>query len=155
MANELSNLKPSPGSTRKRMRVGRGEGSGKGKTAGRGTKGAQSRSGYSRRAGFEGGQMPLQRRLPKKGFTNIFAKDYEVVNLDRLGALEAGSVVDAQALKAAGIISRIGKDGVKVLGRGELGVALHVRVSKLSRTASEKIVSAGGTVEGPLPGAEA
>lgn len=155
MANELSNLKPSPGSTRPRMRVGRGEGSGKGKTAGRGTKGAQARSGYTRRPGFEGGQMPLQRRLPKKGFTNIFAKDFEVLNLDRLGALEAGSVVNAESLKAAGIISRIGKDGVKVLGRGDLGVALHVRVAKLSRTASEKILSAGGTVEGPVPGAEA
>ena len=155
MANELSNLKPSPGSTKTRTRVGRGEGPGKGKTAGRGTKGAQSRSGYSRRAGFEGGQMPIQRRLPKKGFTNIFAKDYEVLNLDRLASLEAGSVVDAGSLKLAGIISRIGKDGVKILGRGELGVALHVRVSKLSKTAAEKIVAAGGTVEGPIPGADA
>ncbi|MCO4746302.1 MAG: 50S ribosomal protein L15 [Proteobacteria bacterium] len=155
MANELSNLKPSPGSTRSRMRVGRGEGSGKGKTAGRGTKGAQSRSGYSRRPGFEGGQMPLQRRLPKKGFTNIFAKDFEVVNVARLADLEAGSEVTAESLKAAGIISRIGKDGVKVLGRGELGVALHVRVSKLSRTAAEKILAAGGSVEGPVPGAGA
>jgi large subunit ribosomal protein L15 len=155
MANELSNLKPSPGSTRTRMRVGRGEGSGKGKTAGRGTKGAQSRSGYSRRPGFEGGQMPLQRRLPKKGFTNIFAKDYEVINVARLADLEPGSEVTAESLKAAGIVSRIGKDGVKVLGRGELGVALHVRVSKLSRTAAEKILAAGGSVEGPVPGAGA
>ena len=151
MANELSNLKPSPGSTSKRMRVGRGEGSGKGKTAGRGTKGQQSRSGYSRNAGFEGGQMPLQRRLPKRGFTNIFAKDYETINVSRLAELEAGSVVTADSLKAAGFISRVGKDGVKVLGNGDLTVALHVRVSKLTRTASEKIVAAGGTVEGDLP----
>lgn len=152
MANELSNLRPAPGETRERMRVGRGEGSGKGKTAGKGTKGAQARAGYSIHPGFEGGQMPLHRRLPKKGFTNIFAKDFEVVNLERLGGLEANSVVTAESLEAAGIISRIGKDGVKILGRGEIGVALHVRVSKLSRTAAEKIQAAGGTVEGPLPG---
>lgn len=152
MANELSNLRPAPGETRKRMRVGRGEGSGKGKTAGKGTKGAQARAGYKYRPGFEGGQMPLHRRLPKKGFTNIFAKDYEILNLEKLAGLEANSVVTAEALEASGIISRIGKDGVKILGRGDLGVALHVRVSKLSRTAAEKIQAAGGTVEGPLPG---
>ena len=146
MANELSNLHPSPGSTRSRKRVGRGEGSGKGKTAGRGTKGQQSRSGYSRKPGFEGGQMPLQRRLPKKGFTNIFAKDFEVTNIGRLSSLEAGTTVNAELLKATGIISRIGKDGVKILGGGDLGVALHVRVAKLSSSASEKILAAGGTV---------
>lgn len=151
MANELSNLKPVPGERKARTRVGRGEGSGKGKTAGRGTKGAQSRSGYSRNFGFEGGQMPLQRRLPKKGFTNIFAKDFEELNVERLGGLDAGTVVDADFLKSSGIISRIGKDGVKILGRGDLGVALHVRVAKLTRSAAEKIVAAGGTVEGPLP----
>jgi large subunit ribosomal protein L15 len=151
MANELSNLKPCRGERRNRTRVGRGEGSGKGKTAGRGTKGARSRSGFKNRAGFEGGQMPLQRRLPKKGFTNIFAKDYEVLNIGRLGSWQAGSVVTAEELKAQGTISRIGKHGVKILGGGELGVALHVRVAKLSRTAAEKIIAAGGTVEGPLP----
>ena len=152
MANELSNLKPPAGSTKARTRVGRGEGSGKGKTAGRGTKGAKARSGYTHRPGFEGGQMPLQRRLPKVGFTNVFAKDFEVVNLEKLAGLEADSVVTAESLKQAGIISRIGKDGVKILGRGDVGVALHVRVSKLSRSASEKIVAAGGSVDGPLPG---
>jgi len=155
MANELSNLHPKPGEKRTRTRVGRGEGSGKGKTAGRGTKGAQSRSGYTHRPGFEGGQMPLHRRLPKKGFTNIFAKDYEVFNVGRLAGLEPGTAVTAESLKEAGIIGRIGKDGVKILGQGELGVALHVRVAKLSRTAADKIVAAGGTVEGPIPDAQA
>ncbi len=152
MANELSNLAPRPGARKAATRVGRGEGSGKGKTCGRGTKGAKSRSGYTHRAYFEGGQMPLHRRLPKVGFTNIFAKDFETVNVDRLAGLEAGSVVTAESLKAAGIISRIGKDGVKLLGQGELGVALHVRVAKLTKSAAEKIVAAGGTVEGDLPG---
>lgn len=152
MANELSNLHPAPGETRERMRVGRGEGSGKGKTAGRGTKGAQSRSSYKAKAGFEGGQMPLHRRLPKKGFTNIFAKDYTVLNVERLGSLAPNSVVTDASLEAAGLISRIGADGVKILGRGDVGVALHVRVSKLSRTAAEKITAAGGTVDGPIPG---
>jgi large subunit ribosomal protein L15 len=152
MANELSNLKPSPGSTRPRTRVGRGEGSGKGKTAGRGTKGAQARSGYTHRPGFEGGQMPLARRLPKRGFTNNFAKDFEVLNIGRLALFEAGTMVDEALLKSSGAVSRVGKDGVKILGRGDLGVALHVRVSKLSRSAAEKIVAAGGTIEGPVPG---
>ena len=152
MANELSNLKPCPGERRSRTRVGRGEGSGKGKTAGRGTKGAQSRSGYSHRPGFEGGQMPLHRRLPKKGFRSPFAKDYSEVNLSQLGRLEAGAVVTAESLKDAGIVSRIGRDGVKVLGRGDVGVALHVRVAKLSKSAADKIVAAGGSVDGPVPG---
>ena len=95
--------------------------------------------------------MPLHRRLPKKGFRNIFAKDYEVVNLEQLAAIEAGSVVTAESLKEAGVIGRIGKDGVKILGRGDIGVALHVRVSKLSRSAADKITAAGGTVDGPVP----
>jgi large subunit ribosomal protein L15 len=152
MANELSNLKPALGERRNRTRVGRGEGSGKGKTAGRGTKGAQSRSGYKTRPGFEGGQMPLHRRLPKRGFTNIFAKDFEVINVTRVAGLSAGTVVTAESLKEAGLISRIGKHGVKILGRGDLGVALHVRVAKLSQSAADKIVAAGGSIEGPLPG---
>ena len=152
MANELSNLHPLPGERRPRKRLGRGEGSGKGKTAGRGTKGAQSRSGYHAKAGFEGGQMPLHRRLPKKGFTNIFAKDYTVLNIGQLEGLDANTVVTAELLEASGIISRIGKDGVKILGVGDLGVALHVRVAKLSKSAAEKITAAGGTVEGEVPG---
>lgn len=151
MANELSNLTPAPGSRRPRMRVGRGEGSGKGKTAGRGTKGAKARSGYKTRPQFEGGQMPLARRLPKRGFTNIFAKDFATLNIERLASLEAGTVVTPALLKAQGIISRIGKNGVKILGRGDLGVALHVRVEKLTGTAAQKILAAGGTIEGPLP----
>lgn len=157
MANELSNQKVLPweankaGSRKQRMRVGRGEGSGKGTTAGRGTKGQQSRSGYSRRYGFEGGQMPLHRRLPKRGFTNIFAKDFEALNVGRLAKLEAGTVVNSEFLKSNGIISRVGKNGVKILGGGDIEVALHVRVAKLTKSAAEKIVAAGGTTEGDLP----
>lgn len=151
MANELNELKPNPGSRKSRMRIGRGQGSGKGKTAGRGTKGQQSRSGYKTRPGFEGGQMPLHRRLPKQGFTNIFANDFEQINVGRLADLPAGTVVTAQLLKELGLISRIGADGVKILGRGDLGVALHVRVSKLTGAAAAKITAAGGTVEGDLP----
>lgn len=147
MANELSDLRPPFGSTKSRMRVGRGEGSGKGKTSGRGTKGAQSRSGWSFKRGFEGGQMPLQRRLPKRGFRNLFAADFECVNVGRLAELPAGSEVTSDSLKALGIVSRVGADGVKILGGGELGVALNVRVSKLTASAREKILAAGGTVE--------
>ena len=151
MANELSNLHPCKGERKARTRLGRGEGSGKGKTAGRGTKGAGARSGASIPAGFEGGQMPLHRRLPKFGFKNPFAKDFEAINLEKLANLEAGTHVTAQFLKEQGIVSRIGKDGVKILGRGEVGVALHVRVAKLTRSAAEKITAAGGTVDGPVP----
>jgi large subunit ribosomal protein L15 len=151
MANELSNLRPNDGSRKNRTRVGRGEGSGKGKTCGKGTKGAKVRSGYTHRAYFEGGQMPLARRLPKVGFTNIFAKDFELTTVEKLSAFEAGSVVDAEALLAAGIISRIGKNGVKILGNGELSVALHVRVAKLTKSASEKILAAGGSLDGDIP----
>jgi len=147
MANELSNLKPVPGSQKVRTRVGRGQGSGLGKTAGRGTKGQQARGGYSRAAGFEGGQMPLKRRLPKVGFTNIFAKDFTEVNVGQLAKFAAGTVVDAHALHEAGVISRIGKHGVKVLGNGDLAVALTVKVAKVSAGAAAKIEAAGGTVE--------
>jgi len=148
MANELSNLKPPKGSTTKRMRVGRGEGSGKGKTAGRGTKGQKSRSGGGVRPGFEGGQMPLQRRLPKRGFHNVFAKKYTTLNVSDLeGRFEKGAVVDATVLKENGVISKIAKDGIKVLGNGELKTALTVRAAKFSRSASEKIEAAGGTAE--------
>lgn len=152
MANELSSLRPLPGERRPRTRVGRGEGSGLGKTAGRGTKGQQARAGYKRNAAFEGGQMPLHRRLPKVGFKNPFSTDYETVNVGRLASLPAGTVVTAELLAEHGIISRIGDDGVKILGGGDLGVALHVRVSKLTRSAADKIVAAGGTIEGPGAG---
>lgn len=148
MANELSNLKPPAGSTRAPTRVGRGEGSGKGRTAGRGQKGAGSRAGAGVRPGFEGGQMPLQRRIPKRGFTNIFAKDYTTINLDELSKrFDAGAEIDAESLKAQGVISRIGKDGLKVLGRGDIDKAITVRAAKFTRSAAEKIAAAGGTTE--------
>jgi large subunit ribosomal protein L15 len=147
MAKELSNLKPVPGSTSPRTRIGRGQGSGLGKTAGRGTKGQKARSGASKGKGFEGGQIPLRRRLPKYGFTNIFAKDYTEVNVGDLSALPAGTVVDASSLKASGIISRIGKHGVKLLGNGEVSVALVVDLSAVSAGARAKIEAAGGRLE--------
>jgi large subunit ribosomal protein L15 len=147
MANELSELAPRPGSRRAKMRIGRGEGSGKGTTAGRGTKGDGSRGGFKNRPYFEGGQMPLHRRLPKKGFNNVFAKDFEELNLEKLAGLEAGATVTAEFLHEAGLVSRVGKDGVKLLGRGDVGVALHVKLAKVSAGAREKIVAAGGTVE--------
>lgn len=148
MANELSNLAPNPGSRKTRMRVGRGEGSGKGKTAGRGTKGDKARSGYKSRPYFEGGQMPLHRRLPKVGFNNSdFAKDFETINVGRLAGLPAGTEVTAEFLLERRMISRIGSDGVKVLGGGELGVALNIRVAKVTAGAREKVVAAGGSVE--------
>jgi len=148
MANELANLKPVPGSTQKRTRVGRGEGSGKGRTAGRGTKGYGSRSGSGVNPGFEGGQMPLQRRIPKRGFWNPFSKEYTVINLDTLtGRFEAGAVVDLESLHVSGIVAKKGKDGLKVLGRGELEHALTIKAAKFSKTAAEKIAAAGGTAE--------
>jgi len=151
MANELSNLKPLPGERRKKFRVGRGNGSGNGKTAGRGTKGAQARAGFGHRASFEGGQMPMHRRLPKVGFKNPFSAEYATVNVGRLSVFDAGTVVTEALLLDRGLVSKIGKDGIKILGDGELGVALHVRVSKMTRTAASKIGAAGGTVEGSNP----
>jgi large subunit ribosomal protein L15 len=146
MANELSNLKPAEGAYKKRTRVGRGEGSGKGTTAGRGSKGQRARN--TVRPGFEGGQMPLHRRLPKRGFTNIFAKDFTEVRLDRLvEKYAAGEVVDAESLKARGVVKKVGKNGIKILGNGEIGIALTFRVAHLTRSAEEKITNAGGTVE--------
>jgi large subunit ribosomal protein L15 len=148
MANELGNLKPSPGSTKNRTRVGRGEGSGKGKTAGRGTKGQQARSGSGVMVGFEGGQMPLQRRLPKRGFHNPFSKQYTTINVSDLeGRFEAGTEITAKMLREQGVISGIRKDGIKVLGNGEITVALTVKAAKFTKTASEKIEKAGGKAE--------
>ncbi len=148
MADELSRLAPAPGSRKRRTRVGRGEGSGKGKTCGRGTKGQKSRSGGRIRRGFEGGQMPLQRRLPKRGFHNPFSKDYTVVNVEDLaGRFEAGTTVDLDLLKQAGVVSRKGRDGLKVLGRGELDVALTIRAAKFSAGGLRAIEAAGGTAE--------
>ena len=143
----LNNLKPAEGSKFNRKRVGRGPGSGNGKTAGRGYKGAQSRSGWKYKRGFEGGQMPLHRRVPKRGFTNIFRTEYDVVNLDQLETLfEKGATVNAEALRAAGIVSsRSAK--IKVLARGEVTKALTVQAHKFSGKAAEKIAAAGGKAE--------
>jgi len=146
MAIALNNLVPPKGANKKSKRVGRGIGSGHGKTATRGYKGQKSRSGTSVRAGFEGGQMPLHRRLPKRGFTNIFRKEYAIVNVDVLGRFVAGSTLDPQVLTERGIVKDL-RDGLKVLGNGELKHALIVRAHKFSKSAAEKIQKAGGSVE--------
>ena len=143
---KLNELSPAAGSTHKGYRVGRGAGSGNGKTAGKGHKGQKARSG-SKKNGFEGGQMPLARRLPKRGFTNIFAKEYTVVNVGELEKLENGTTVTAELLKKQGIISKIEKDGLKVLGRGELTKKLDVKAAKFSETAKKAIEAAGGSAE--------
>ncbi len=143
---KLYELTPSEGSTKDSKRKGRGHGTGNGKTAGRGHKGQKARSGGGVRVGFEGGQMPLYRRLPKRGFTNIFAKEYTEVNLAQLNKLEAGTVVTAESLKEAGIISKI-CDGIKVLGNGELDKKLTVQAKKFTKSAVEKIEAAGGKAE--------
>ena len=143
---KLNNLSPAKGSRRANKRLGRGPGSGHGKTAGRGHKGARSRSGYSQKPGFEGGQMPLHRRLPKRGFTNIFKKEYEIVSLSDLDRFDAGTVVDHETLFTAGLISK--KEClVKILANGEVSKALTVAVDKLSQSAREKIIAAGGTIK--------
>jgi large subunit ribosomal protein L15 len=143
---QLHELKPAPGSRKARKRVGRGPGSGSGKTAGRGHKGQKSRSGYSRMRGFEGGQMPLHRRLPKRGFTNIFRTEYLTINVERLAGFEPQSVVDPEAMRHAGLV-RKGGGRLKVLGNGELGVALTVRAHRFTGAAARKIEAAGGRVE--------
>jgi len=142
----LNELSPPKGSRRNRKRVGRGVGSGKGKTAGRGTKGQNSRSGGGVRPGFEGGQMPLHRRLPKRGFTNIFKKKIAVVNIRDLSQFESGSVVDEIALVRLGLVKGR-RDGIKLLGQGEIKIPLTIRVNGISRDAKEKIIAAGGNVE--------
>jgi len=142
----LSKLKPPAGATQSRKRVGRGQGSGLGKTAGRGHKGAQSRSGYKQKRGFEGGQMPLHRRIPKRGFHNPFRVEYAVINLDALAkAFESGAVVTPEVLRERGLLGRT--ELVKVLGRGELTHALTVQAHKFSESASQKIAAAGGKVD--------
>lgn len=143
---DLSNLQPALGSHRNRKRIGRGHGSGTGKTAGKGHKGQKARTGGSVKPGFEGGQMPLQRRLPKRGFNPLSRKEYALVNLRDLELFEVGSVVDIEALGKAGLVGQL-KDGVKVLGDGDLTRALTVRAHKFSKSAAEKIAAAGGTVE--------
>jgi large subunit ribosomal protein L15 len=146
MLMDLSNLQPAFGSHRDRKRIGRGHGSGTGKTAGKGHKGQKARAGGSVKAGFEGGQMPLQRRLPKRGFNPLTRKEYALVNLRDLELFEVGSVVDIEALGKAGLVGQL-KDGVKVLGDGELTKSLTVKAHKFSKSAEAKIAAAGGTVE--------
>jgi large subunit ribosomal protein L15 len=144
---DLSNLKPPAGATRPRKRVGRGPGSGLGKTAGRGHKGAKSRAGFKRKRGFEGGQMPLHRRVPKRGFKNPFREEFATVNLDTIAAaFEAGAEVTPEALRARGLL-RGRVRPVKVLGRGEIAVALTIRAHRFSESAARKIAAAGGTAE--------
>lgn len=146
MEPTLSNLKPPRGSRHRKVRVGRGMGSKLGKTAGAGNKGQQSRRGYSRRAGFEGGQMPLHRRLPKRGFSSPFPKAFAVVNVESLNAFAAGDTVTPEMLAGRGIV-RAMRDGVKILGDGDLKIALTVRAHAFSKSAEEKIARAGGKVE--------
>ncbi len=143
---KLHELSPSEGSKKKAYRVGRGHASGNGKTSGKGHKGQNARSGGGVRPGFEGGQMPIYRRLPKRGFTNIFAKQYVSVNVEVLNKLENGTEVTAEVLKEAGIISKI-CDGVVILGRGELTKNLTVKAKRFSKSAAEKIAAAGGKAE--------
>jgi large subunit ribosomal protein L15 len=143
----LDKLKPAEGSKKKHFRVGRGQGSGNGKTAGRGHKGAQSRSGFKFKRGFEGGQMPLHRRVPKRGFTNIFRTEFAVVNVDRIAEVfEAGTVVTPELLHEKGLVPG-GALKVKVLARGDVAKALTVKAHKFSGKAAEKIAAAGGTTE--------
>ncbi|MCB6992300.1 50S ribosomal protein L15 [bacterium 210820-DFI.6.37] len=143
---KLHELRAVPGATKAPKRKGRGTATGQGKTAGRGMNGQNSRSGGGTRPGFEGGQMPLYRRIPKRGFTNIWAKEYAILNVDDLNKFEAGTVVTPEMLKEAGIIKKL-KDGVKVLGNGTLEKSVTVQAHKFSKTAVEKIESAGGKAE--------
>jgi large subunit ribosomal protein L15 len=142
----LSELRPAPGSKHKPKRVGRGPGSGWGKTAGRGSKGQRSRAGGGVKPGFEGGQMPLTRRIPKRGFTNIFKKTYTLVNLRDLAVFAADSLVDEEALRRAGLVKGSGV-AVKLLGQGEVTVPLTVKVQAVSASARARIEAAGGRVE--------
>ena len=143
---KIHELSPAPGSVKDVKRVGRGHGSGNGKTAGKGHKGQHARAGRGIRPGFEGGQMPLQRRIPKRGFNNIFATEYAVINVASLNAFENGDVVDAAALMAKGIIKKE-LDGVKVLANGTLTKKLTVKVAAVSESAKQKIEAAGGKTE--------
>ena len=143
---KLHELKPAKGAVRAKRRLGRGTATGQGKTAGRGQKGQWSRSGGGVRVGFEGGQMPLYRRLPKRGFTNIWGTEYTIVNVEDLNKFEAGTVVDQALLEETGVVKQV-KDGIKVLGQGSLNVALTVKADKFSGSAVQKIEAAGGKAE--------
>jgi len=142
----IHKLSPAEGSRRKRKRVGRGPGSGHGKTSCRGHKGQNSRSGGGVRPGFEGGQMPLQRRLPKRGFNNIFRKHYSIINIKDLSGFEPNSSVDSESLRKAGLVKKE-RDGIKLLGNGEISHPLNIQVHKVSKGAKEKIEASGGKVE--------
>ncbi|MCW0569279.1 50S ribosomal protein L15 [Clostridioides difficile] len=144
---KLHELKPAEGAVRAKRRLGRGTATGQGKTAGRGQKGQWSRSGGGVRVGFEGGQMPLARRLPKRGFNNIFKKVYTEVNVEVLNRFENGTEITAELLKYTKTISKIGKDGIKILGEGNLEKALTVKAAKFTASAQEKIEKAGGKAE--------
>ena len=144
---KLSELRPAPGAKHAKKRLGRGVGSGLGKTSGKGHKGQKARSGGGKGPYFEGGQTPLQRRMPKRGFTNIFKKEYVVLNVEALEAkFDAGATVDTQALVMSGLVSNL-RDGVRILGRGEITKALDVKAKGFSKTAEEKIKAAGGSIE--------
>jgi large subunit ribosomal protein L15 len=143
---DLNNLKPKKGSRHAKKRIGRGPGSGHGKTAGRGEKGQKSRSGYSRMLGFEGGQMPLHRRLPKRGFTNIFKKTNAVVNVSDLERFDNGATIDENTLRGAGLVKGAA-DGIKILGNGSLTKKLTVHATKFSASARKQIEAAGGTCQ--------
>lgn len=147
---KLSDLRPAKGATSAKKRVGRGKGSGLGKTSGKGHKGLRARSGGSTPPGYEGGQMPLQRRIPKRGFTNIFRKEYVIVHVKDLNRFEPGSVVDLAALMAAGLVKKA-MNGVKLLADGEVDRPLSVKVDKASRAAAAKVTAAGGTLEVSSP----
>lgn len=143
---KLHELSPAPGSATKAWRKGRGAGSGNGKTAGRGHKGQNARSGGGVRPGFEGGQIPLYRKLPKRGFHNKFSTVYSIINVEKLNRFDDGAVIDLAALKESGVISKC-NDGLKVLGRGEITKKLTVKASIFSATAKAKIEAAGGKAE--------
>ena len=143
---KLHELKPAAGSKKAPKRIGRGTGSGLGRNAGKGEKGQNARSGGGVRPGFEGGQMPLYRRLPKRGFTNIFAKEIVAINVDKLNIFEDGTEVTPELLIETGVIGKV-KDGVKILGNGELTKKLTVKANKFSKSAEEKITAAGGKFE--------
>ncbi|MBW2614837.1 MAG: 50S ribosomal protein L15 [Deltaproteobacteria bacterium] len=143
---KIHELSPADGSRKTRKRVGRGPGSGHGKTSCRGHKGQKSRSGGGPRPGFEGGQMPLQRRLPKRGFTNIFKKRYNIINIRDLNRFEPNASLDTEALKKAGLVKKL-EDGIKLLGNGEVAFPVFIKVHRVSNSAKEKIESLGGTVE--------
>lgn len=143
---KLHELSPAPGSVKEAKRIGRGHGSGNGKTAGKGHKGQKARSGHGMQIGFEGGQMPLQRRVPKRGFNNIFATKYAIVNVSDLEGFDADAVVDAKALQDKGLVKKI-YDGIKVLGNGTISKAVTVKASAFSESAKAKIEAAGGKAE--------